>query len=151
MINSKTLVQISTLLGLVFGGCNGNRVNQTKQIEAVKFEGVVVYEKNGHGLIASPIDLAGIMDWYTAQRICMGMTLDQSNEWRLPTQVELDSLYKHKGKLGGFTGGDYWSSTQTGEQTAWCKNFGNGVQDSSISFEHGYKQHKCFVRAVRTF
>ena len=86
-----------------------------------------------------------------AQRICKGMTLDQSNEWRLTTQVELDILYHHKEKLGGFTKGDYWSSTQTGEQSAWSKNFGNGVQDSSIGFKHGYKLNKCFVRAVRTF
>lgn len=151
MVVSKTFTLILISLGLVFGGCNGRKVSQGKETAAVKFEGIVVYEKNGHGLIVSPIDLAGIMDWYTAQRMCKGMTLDQSNDWRLPTQIELDSLCLQKEKLGGFTGGDYWSSTQTGNQTAWCKNFGSGVQDSSVRFEHGYKQHKCFVRAVRSF
>ena len=41
-------MRIVGLLSIVFGGCNGNRVNQTKENEAVKFEGTVIYEKKGN-------------------------------------------------------------------------------------------------------
>ena len=87
--------------------------------------GVIVYEKDGHGLVAAPTDL-GRMTWADAGYGCDELTLNGYSGCRLPTKEELKQLYLNKDKIGGFAHsggvcGDYvlnsqciyWSSAAT--------------------------------------
>ena len=47
--------------------------------------------------------------------------------------------------VGGFTGGNYWSSSEISSTNAWNQNFGNGNQNSND------KNNTNDVRAVRDF
>lgn len=66
--------------------------------------------------------------------------------WRLPTKVELNTMYQNKERIGGFVKFIYWSATK------YDNNFSYG-QD----FSDGYAKHTPaiftinYVRAVRTF
>ena len=109
--------------------------------------GIVVYEKDGHGLVAAPTDL-GIMDLDSAKTACDTLTLNGYSDWHLPSKEELNALYVNLKQLGvgGFAGDYYWSSTESGNDAAWLQNFDNGWQEG-----YGGKDGKYDVRAVRAF
>ena len=118
--------------------------------------GYIVYEKNGHGLVAAPKDL-GRMTWADAVYGCDELTLNGYSDWRLPTKEELKQLYLNKDKIGGFPNsggcGDYvlnnpciyWSSTGNDNGYAWVQGFDSGLQSWAG------KSSECNVRAVRAF
>ena len=109
--------------------------------------GVIVYEKNGHGLVVAPMDLIlrdPMNEWDTATKtaktFCEESRLNGFSDWRLPTIYELNILYKKKDKIGGFLPRKYFSSTD------WVKDFGNGKQYKAVWEVDAY-----LVRAVRDF
>ena len=114
------------------------------QNSPIKRGGVIVYEKDGHGLVAAPTDLGG-MDWDSAKKACANLVLNGYSDWRLPTREELYQLYLNMDKIGGFTDIDYWSSTEANSYDAWGQYFGGGLQEPSANTS-GYE-----VRAVRSF
>ena len=107
--------------------------------------GIVVYEKDGHGLVAAPTDL-GYFHWESAKTACDTLTLNGYSDWRLPSKEELNQLYLKKDTIGGFESGNYWSSTDYMSNYAWHQYFGDG--DGSFTTT-GIKTY--YVRAVRTF
>ncbi len=113
----------------------------TPQIEK---GGIVVYEKDGHGLVAAPKDL-GIMQWNSAKKACANLVLNGYSDWRLPSKEELNSLYVYKDTIGGFVNSFYWSSTENNNNNAWKQHFNNGARGSMR------KSYKHRVRAVRAF
>ena len=107
----------------------------------------VVYEKNGHGLVAATEDL-GRMDWESAKTACKNLVLNGYDDWYLPSKGELNQLYVNLKQLGvgGFAWEDYWSSTEDYYGiTAWSQYFSSGRQS------HYYKDNEYDVRAVRAF
>jgi hypothetical protein len=107
--------------------------------------GIVVYEKDGHGLVAAPKDL-GKMTWNSAKKACANLVLNGFSDWRLPSKEELNSLYVYKDTIGGFVNYYYWSSTEYLDDMVWIKDFDNGKQ------YYGYfKSSEYDVRAVRAF
>lgn len=66
--------------------------------------------------------------------------------WRLPTKDELNTLYKNKKKIGGFDGGEYWSSTEGEMYGTWGQYFDDGFQ---ANFEDNKKDTHS-VRAVKS-
>jgi signal transduction histidine kinase len=68
------------------------------------------------------------------------------SDWFLPSKDELNQLYAERSVVGGFSTGDYWSSSQGDSdpgQQAWKQNFGSGTQQA-------YNQETAFhVRAIR--
>lgn len=123
--------------------------------------GYIVYEKNGHGLVAAPKDL-GRMTWEDAVYGCDELTLNGYSDWRLPTKEELKQLYLNKDKIVGFFAnsggcGDYvlnsvfdshciyWSSTGNDNGYAWLQDFSNGLQSWAG------KKEELNIRAVRAF
>jgi hypothetical protein len=138
--DKRTLSQIEKMTGY--------KVKPRGVVSQINHGGFVVYEENGHGLVAAITDL-GEMDWNSAKRACDKLILNGYSDWHLPTKEELYALYIKLGVCGD--GGNYWSSTEYDSRYevglyAWTQDiFGNGKQmpDRKI-----YSRN---VRAVRVF
>lgn len=93
-------------------------------------------------IIVSKCTTSGI-----AAKLCYDLILNGYSDWFLPSKDELSLIYtnlKLQGK-GNFSNVFYWSSSEGGDQTGWCQNFANGVQD------YNFKTNNYHVRAVRKF
>jgi hypothetical protein len=104
-------------------------------------------------LIGKPIKIGNIlvaqqnfqkeMDWGTAMQACNTL----GDGWRLPTQTELDILYKNKHRISGFIDGGYWSSTEyvniNNNDYAYCQSISTGYQTTCD------KKGNLYVRAVK--
>ena len=67
-------------------------------------DGLVIYEKDGHGLVAANIDFVA-RSWEVAQKTCKELTFENHSDWRLPTQKELDMIktkFKSKSQISFF-------------------------------------------------
>ena len=125
----------------------GYKVKPRGVVSQFKHGGFVVYEENGHGLVAAITDL-GSMDWNSAKTACDELILNGYSDWHLPSKEELNALYvilKQRGALGGFAARYYWSSTEFDFSLAWLQYFANGYQYSNGKYDSNY------VRAVRAF
>ena len=107
--------------------------------------GIVVYQSNGHGLIASPEDL-GKMDWHSAKKACDDLKLNGFSDWHLPNQKELEAVVGlHLDGIGGFAEEYYWSNQSSFPGEAYMKHF------AYLAWGSGSMDEKHNVRAVRTF
>jgi hypothetical protein len=115
-------------------------------VSQFKHGGFVVYEENGHGLVAAITDLEK-MDWNSAKKACEELIINGYSDWYLPSKDELNSVYVNLNQvgLGGFEDYYYWSSTEYNNANAWYHYFLNGFQYGSWMFEEK------LVRAVRIF
>jgi hypothetical protein len=66
-------------------------------------------------------------------------------DWYLPSKDELNKLFLHKAKIGGFGPHYYWSSSENDANTAWNQAFDIASQYANP------KTSPSYVRAVRTF
>jgi hypothetical protein len=83
-----------------------------------------------------------------AAKICDDLVLNGYDDWFLPSKDELDSLYKHKNIVGGFSPVTYyWSSSESSASSAWAQSFMNGGQDSRPA----KLRNEFNVRAIRAF
>jgi hypothetical protein len=67
------------------------------------------------------------------------------SDWYLPSKDELAQLYAQRTTVGGFSTGNYWSSSEYDAATAWLQSFSSGSQGN------GYKDRAFYVRPVRAF
>ena len=100
----------------------------------------------------------------TAAEIAYDLVLGGQSDWFLPSRNELNALCKwahvdtvnticnHEGSgglpltsVGGFSTGTYWSSSESGDFSAWGQLFSTGRQDN-----YG-KTYPTYVRPVRAF
>ena len=88
---------------------------------------------------------AGEYVWEEALDYCETLEWAGFTDWRLPTKYELDLMYAKRNKIGGFINDIYWSSTESGSNSAWNQNFSNGNQGES------FKYNTYSIRAVRDF
>ena len=67
-----------------------------------------------------------------AAQICAAMEINSYIDWFLPSEGELDLMYKnlHQKKLGNFNNDKYWSSTQSGLATAQYQSFSNSIDNN---------------------
>ncbi len=124
-------------------------ISQDKKMPIVKYGGYLIYEKNGHGLIATE-KMLGKMEYKQAIKACDDLITGGFEDWHLPTKEEFDLIHprmnlKKTGQGGLFQSSWYWTSTEVDKGNAWTHNLNNGVQSSY------YKEFKCMVMAVRTF
>jgi hypothetical protein len=136
--DKRTLSQIEQMTGY--------KVKPRGVVSQFKHGGFVVYEENGHGLVAAITDL-GSMDWNSAKTACDELILNVYSDWHLPSKEELNALYVNLKQIGvgGFAGFIYWSSAYYDNYDAWIQYFHNGFQG------HFSQDHKVNVRAVRAF
>jgi hypothetical protein len=137
--DERTLSQIEQMTGY--------KVKPRGVVSQFKHGGFVVYEKDGHGLVAAITNL-GSMNWDTAITACDELILNGYSDWRLPTIEELNALYVNLYQIGagGFASAYYWSSSEYVSTRAWYQYFANG--DQKYGPNKGYTY---FVRAVRAF
>jgi hypothetical protein len=135
--DKRTLSQIEQMTGY--------KVKPRGVVSQFKHGGFVVYEENGHGLVAAITDL-GSMDWNSANSACEELMLNGYSDWHLPSKEELNALYVNLKQIGvgGFANNDYWSSTGY-SGGAWIQYFDNGGQVSKEEWL------RFSVRAVRAF
>ena len=130
-----------------------------------KHGGFVVYEEDGHGLVTTLIDLNN-NSWEEAITACDELILNGYDDWRLPTENELNALYVNS-TIGNFvryypSGNNwpkYWSSnfseSKRDEGTIrnpWIQNFSNGQgYFNSYNNVREMKFIEFHVRPVRTF
>ena len=92
-------------------------------------------------VVVSMKDLESVFTWDES----MEAVKELGEGWRLPTKEELNLMYLHKDKIGGFVEDYYWSSTEGDAGLAWRQYFGNGSQYDGIKVSTGF-----YVRAVRS-
>jgi uncharacterized caspase-like protein len=80
-----------------------------------------------------------------AAQLCRAYTLNGFNDWFLPSEDELNELYKNRASVGNMRTGIYWSSSQCYGFNAWYQRFSDGFQ-----YDYG-KNNANSVRAVRVF
>ena len=56
-----------------------------KKTPPIKLGGYLIYEKNGHGLIAT-VELVGKGDFEDAKKKCDDLNTNGFDDWRLPTK-----------------------------------------------------------------
>jgi len=89
--------------------------------------------------------LSGCATLEIAARAADEYILNGFPDWFLPSQDELDLLYKQKAVVGGFASSYYWSSSEYNSNSAWTQHFFNGNQVTLA------KVNSFRVRAVRAF
>jgi hypothetical protein len=67
------------------------------------------------------------------------------SDWYLPSQDELNQMYVNRSAIGGFSTAYYWSSSESGDSSAWFQNFNFGSQQAN------FKDDSVYVRPVRAF
>ena len=90
---SFTLEQINQITGY--------KVHPFGNTSKFSHDGIVVSEKNGHGVVAASIDFDSDT-WDNAKKICEELSFKNHTDWRLPTLQELDkinSISKDKSKI----------------------------------------------------
>lgn len=118
---------------------------------------VVGKPKRLGNLEVAQFDFPKAMSWFDATDACANLT---GGGWRLPTEVELNSLYINKLKIGGFKAkpaadweqGDfvkdywstYWTSFREGNQFARLQYFSTGRKNLGNAYD------KINARAVRS-
>ena len=99
------------------------------------------------GLVVAQNDFPNQMNWLDAQKACASL----GPGWRLPTKDELETL--NKNKIGGFTNGGYWSSTEGILLFAWSQVFLIADQSNtnlpSATSGWGIKYSSNHVRAIK--
>ena len=136
--DKRTLSQIEQMTGY--------KVKPRGVVSQFKHGGFVVFEENGHGLVAAITDL-GNLDWNSAKTACEELILNGYSDWHLPSKEELNSVYVNLNQIGvgGFAKYRYWSSTEYNSNDAWKQYFVNGIQTNDS------KNNEYNVRAVRAF
>ena len=136
--DKRTLSQIEQMTGY--------KVKPRGVVSQFKHGGFVVFEENGHGLVAAITNL-GNLNWNSAKTACEELILNGYSDWHLPSKEELNSVYVNLKQIGvgGFADDYYWSSTEYDYSSAWEQRFSDGKQ-------YGYNKLPEYpVLAVRAF
>ena len=90
--------------------------------------------------------MAGCATAEIAARLCGDLVQGGYSDWYLPSKDELNQLYLNRVAIGGFASDFYWSSTESGADSAWLQSFTDGAQYLGGKTPFGF-----YVRAIRAF
>lgn len=142
------------------GKLDYNMGSYKKNIRAVRSVLILGYTSNTKEKInkvgnieVALTDLNGEFSWEEAKAECAKL----GKGWRLPTQEELNILYRFQNKIGGFGQSRYWTSDKLNDDIddpTWCQDFGDGSKRVVFTTSFRGLDKKlpppCSVRAVRT-
>jgi hypothetical protein len=129
----------------------------THAIGAVMPDGTVyagISPDTNKPMYATPADASLTMTFNEAAEYAEIATVRKAcghDDWRVPTQAELNVLFNNRAVIGGFginpsnPAGWYWSATPANKSDAWCQRFSDGYQYAGSTT---YRQLS--VRLVRT-
>ena len=69
------------------------------------------------------------------------------DDWYLPAKDEFNELYEQRDMVGGFSGADYWSSSEVSSDMAWSHYFHQGHP----MLPHPKNHYTHLIRPVRAF
>jgi hypothetical protein len=138
------------------GGAGMQWYNGVYKVTGATFDGMGAGAMNTAIIIAAQtIDnpagnyAAKLAAEYTARDdglACTGVSTETCyGDWYLPSRHELNLLYQQDAFVGGFTDGNYWSSTEHGANLARSRHFHSDIQ---FAFTKGIPFR---VRAIRAF
>jgi len=80
--------------------------------------------------------------------LAVALNYNGYSDWYLPSRDELDLLFRNlkQKRLGGFSEGNYWSSSESSSREVWSQRFEDGRQES-----HRWKTDPFSARAIRQF
>jgi hypothetical protein len=145
--DKRTLAQIEQMTGY--------NVKPRGVVSQFKHGGFVVYEKNGHGLVASLIDIGDCnYSWESAKNVCEQIVLNGYGDWYLPTIKELELINNtlNKEKLGALKDYNwYWSKDENKNNVyqALLYMFNKDFKESERKYRGKIALYS--VRAVRIF
>ena len=150
LVKEKNMTRILTNVLLLL--CLSQQIiaqQSPKKLPPIKNGGYVIFEKNGHGLVAR-VENIGKLDFTTAKLVCDTLTSEGFDDWRLPTKEEFELIHPKLNlkKVGGgslFQSSWYWTSTELDKENSWTHNLQSGLQASY------FKDFKCLVKAVRSY
>jgi hypothetical protein len=89
---------------------------------------------------------------YGAGEICFNLTLNNYNDWYLPSMDELDKLLLNQAYIDGFVAGSYWSSSEgTRTPVTSTEEYAGTIDFPTGNRFYVIKDTPCRVRAIRTF
>jgi len=92
----------------------------------------------------SPKEYERQLNWNDGMLYCQLLTIDNKNDWRLPTKEELDYIYHSENDFT--TGFIYWTSTEyDSDGNAWFYDF-----SGHLPYYYSSKYDIYNVRPVRT-
>lgn len=108
--------------------------------------GVMCLTGTCHYLEMALTDLEGQYSWDDAIVASKSYFTVPAGYWQLPSKDALDLIYKFSTSgVGGFSTGNYWSSSDSGGEYAWFQYFPYGGQSDD------FKGKPSYVRPVRAF
>ena len=122
------------------------RAIRNKQVDINQIIGISIKINN---LEIAQYDFSDQMNWDEVNQVFA----DLGDGWRLPTEDELNILYINKHKIGGFSNGAYWSSTNILFNMV-IQDFDSGETSNTLIHYPAFRKlpggPKYHVRAVRT-
>jgi hypothetical protein len=90
----------------------GYKVKPRGVVSQFKHGGLVLLEKDGHGLVAAICDL-GRLNWEQGIIAAENLELNGYSDWSLPLENALQTIYKklNQNDIGGFLRDFYWSNS----------------------------------------
>jgi len=80
-----------------------------------------------------------------AARLCDNLVEEGYNDWYLPSKDELAQMFAQRNAIGMTADIYYWSSSASGNYSAYCQNFSSGFVNQPE------RTNSYYVRAVRAF
>ena len=114
-MKKRLIIAMLAIAVLVFVGCGGE-----SGLETGPGGGTVFFSQNGQSLEVS--GRLGLATWEDATEIVSAFRGGGFDNWRLPSQSELDKIRQRRSDIGGFTRNLYWSSTAMRDMF-WAINF----------------------------
>jgi hypothetical protein len=143
--DKRTLAQIEQMTGY--------NVKPRGVISQIKHGGFVVFEKDGHGLVAAIADLEE-MDWNSAKITCEELISSGYSDWYLPSKEEVEVLLVNlEYKEGGFDNSLYWmmKPNKDSDKTYWYEMRDAIDSSGKIVEKYDFNGTKRRARAVRSF
>jgi hypothetical protein len=84
-----------------------------------------ISEETGKPMFVSPKDV-NPNNWREGDKGAKSLRSNGKKECRLPSSSELNMVFNARSKIGGFSGGSYWTSTVIEGETVQTQNFNTG-------------------------